>query len=914
MGVCSPKRKEADMLGTLIYAGRLVWRTPARTATYLFGLALAVGLFATLLFFVDASSRRMTSLALAPVQLDMVGHATTPDIDIAAVTKTITGVDSISSVEPVISADFASATKTGATQGSPAGRLFALTPTYFKNFDLLAISQGKFDAAGASISEPLAIAQHIAVGDTIALTFKGIDKPVQLPVTAIVDTSHADALFAANEAENTIIADLVFVDAGWFNANLYQALKVLPPTTLTTGTTTTQVFAIDPQFHIRVNRAALSPDPTQANTQVIALRRTVERQFTGQLRVVNNLESAFKSAGSDVLSAKILLIFLGFPGVALAAYLSKFAAELFSEAQRREFALLRTRGATPRQITTLVAVTSLLLALGGSALGLLIGTMGVALSLGVSALSVDNLPQLANSAAIAFGAGLLLTFAAAFAPAFGALQREITHERRIVRRVEGKPLWQRAYLDLLLLVAALVVWYVNNANGGFKPKAVESTAIELSFFIFLIPFFVWLGTTLLMLRLVDGGLKRAAPLLARLMTAFMGDLGEVAARYISRRSMRVSSSITVIALTLSFGVSLVIFGNTYSTERRLDSQYVVGADVRVTPALTTPQTADFAKQLMIPGVSAVTGIARDTQTLIGAEKQTVYGINVAEFRQVAYSPDAFFETSAKATLDALANTPNGVILSREQADKFNIQIGDPVLMRLFNRVTGQYVDVRTVAVGIFTQLSTSSQDSDFILNRDFMTSTLGNANLDFFLVKTDGNPDTINRVSAAYTAQFANLLPVRVQDINTVINADAKSLTALNLNGLQAVEIVYTLLVISLGLTVFLLAMVNERRREFGAMRALGTTLSQLRQFIFVEAATIGLLSLGIGLALGAGLAQLLVLLLRIVFTVPTQTPIWSLRELGGLTALVIGGMFMSTLFSTRRLGKLKVVEALREL
>ena len=80
------------------------------------------------------------------------------------------------------------------------------------------------------------------------------------------------------------------------------------------------------------------------------MRRLVERQFTGELRVVNNLETAFKSAGADILSAKILLIFLGLPGVALAAYLSKFAAELFAEAQRREFGLLRTRGATPRQI------------------------------------------------------------------------------------------------------------------------------------------------------------------------------------------------------------------------------------------------------------------------------------------------------------------------------------------------------------------------------------------------------------------------------------------------------------------------------------------------------------------------------------------------------------------------------------
>lgn len=116
------------MIGILSYAARLVRRTPGRTLTYLFGLALAVGLFATILFFVDASSRRMTELALAPVALHMVGHGTTPDFDPAQAAKALANVDGISAAESVISADFASATKVSMTQGSPTGRMFAIGP------------------------------------------------------------------------------------------------------------------------------------------------------------------------------------------------------------------------------------------------------------------------------------------------------------------------------------------------------------------------------------------------------------------------------------------------------------------------------------------------------------------------------------------------------------------------------------------------------------------------------------------------------------------------------------------------------------------------------------------------------------------------------------------------------------------
>ena len=71
----------------------------------------------------------------------------------------------------------------------------------------------------------------------------------------------------------------------------------------------------------------------------------------------------------------------------------------------------------------------------------------------------------------------------------------------------------------------------------------------------------------------------------------------------------------------------------------------------------------------------------------------------------------FAPGSARQTLDALANTPNGVIISAEQAQKYNIFVGDPVLLRLYNRVSKQYADVKAQTVGLFVYFPTSSQNS-----------------------------------------------------------------------------------------------------------------------------------------------------------------------------------------------------------
>jgi putative ABC transport system permease protein len=186
--------------------------------------------------------------------------------------------------------------------------------------------------------------------------------------------------------------------------------------------------------------------------------------------------------------------------------------------------------------------------------------------------------------------------------------------------------------------------------------------------------------------------------------------------------------------------------------------------------------------------------------------------------------------------------------------------------------------------------------------------------MDYFLVKTDPAPDAVQLVASTLTAQYKNIMPVRIQSTENVVKTETSSLTSLNLGGLGKMEMLYTVLVASLGLAIFLLAMVNERQREFGAMRALGANLGHLRRFLFAEAATIGGLSLVIGAVVGVVLAFLLVMLLGVIFTIPAHGLVLPGLELLGLAIVVVIGMTVSTLLSARRLVSLKVVEALREL
>ena len=103
-------------------------------------------------------------------------------------------------------------------------------------------------------------------------------------------------------------------------------------------------------------------------------------------------------------------------------------------------------------------------------------------------------------------------------------------------------------------------------------------------------------------------------------------------------------------------------------------------------------------------------------------------------RRYRFSPSRIVDTADRHVGTAQAH---GVIMNRDAATKFNILVGDPVLTRL-STAAGGYADVRLQAVGIIKFFPTSSQDSDFIMNRALMAQTRGTTVSDFYLVRANG--------------------------------------------------------------------------------------------------------------------------------------------------------------------------------
>ena len=110
--------------------------------------------------------------------------------------------------------------------------------------------------------------------------------------------------------------------------------------------------------------------------------------------------------------------------------------------------------------------------------------------------------------AVAMPAPLAARIAAA-----GSVRRASVNESRRAALRERVPLWQRLYLDVLALaLSGLIYWLTASTGFSAVVNPDANPTLSLSVYMFFAPALLWIGATLLLVRLRGRGL---AWLLAR---------------------------------------------------------------------------------------------------------------------------------------------------------------------------------------------------------------------------------------------------------------------------------------------------------------------------------------------------------------------------------------------------------------
>jgi putative ABC transport system permease protein len=819
------------------------------------GVALTVALIVVIGTFTVSASRSMTAHAITGLPVDWQ-LALLPGTSPASVREALAQAAPTEAVATVGYADIAGfkATTGQTEQTTGLGKVLGLPPGYRSAFPgQITNLLGTWD--GVLIAQQTAANLHVGVGDTVTIERIGLD-PVTVTIAGVVTLPNADSMFQAVGSPPGVGLQappdnvLLMPESQWHAA--FAQASARPDT-------------VQLQLHVRLAHNRLPPNPGAAFLQVTRAANNLAARTSGSVLIGNNLAARLAGARSDALYARVLFLFLGVPGVVLAALFTLSVAASGEARRRREQGLLRTRGASIAQVLQAAGAEAGAIGVGGMVAGLILAV--------VATFAWWQLGALGSAAAwIGVGAfiGLLLALCGILLPAWRDVRASTVAASRATYTRGLAPLWQRLFLDIALLgLAALVFWVI--ASTGYEvvvaPEGVPQTAVHYD--AFLAPLCLWIGAALLVMRLTRLVLARGQRMIAHLLRSFAGTLSPVIAASLCRQRDLIARGAVLVVLAFAFATSTSVFDTTYKAQSRVDAELTNGADVTVTGTTAAPAGAMLHQLAALPGVKAAQPMMHRF-AYVGSDLQDIYGIDPRTIGQATSMSNAFFAgASARATLARLAATRDGVLVSEETVRDFQLQLGDRLNLRLQNAADHKYHVVPFRYVGIAREFPTAPKDSFLVANAAYIAQATGTAASEVVLLRTGGDPAHV----AAAARRLAGATPgIKVTTLEQVHQIIGSSLTAVDLSGLTGVELGFAVLMIA-GSTGLVLALgLAGRRRSFAILTALGARAWQLGAFVWSEVSLILIIGAGFGIAIGFGVAAVLVKLLSGVFDPPPQS------------------------------------------
>ncbi|AZM46064.1 ABC transporter permease [Streptomyces sp. WAC 06738] len=528
---------------------------------------------------------------------------------------------------------------------------------------------------------------------------------------------------------------------------------------------------------------------------------------------------------TGVAAAEELLTGLGGSFGGIAATVAVFTAAgtvALSVAQRkREFALLRAIGATPRQIRRSVAAEALLVAPVAGLAGLLPGIglaswwFGQLKDRGAVPAAVD-LHVSPVPLAVAVGTALLSALVAGWAAA-----------RRPARTKPGQALTEASVERLRPGIVRTVLGLGAVTGGillsGVAARSAGDDAAEAA-----------LGVVMLFMLAV----ALLGPLIARLAAGLFGlplragdASAELAAANSRTNARRLASAITPIVLATAFASVLVFMHTSEDHATAAQQRAGVTADHVVTHPGGLP--ADAAERAARqPGVDAAVGVLRSEvlvpvggggdRWLQGATAQGVSGDGLTRVQDLDVR---------QGSLDRLPE-PGTVALDENLARSAGTGVGERVELRLPDGTSEKAEVVATYGRGLGLAQVT--------LDRGALAGHV-TAGYDTDLLVSGGSAAGLGALGGAGTAVTDAAGYAQQQDVDRSLNRWANFTMAGVLGGFAAVAALNTLV-----MTVL------DRRRELGMLRLIGSTRRQVLGMIRWEGLLVGVAGLVLGGAIAA--------------------------------------------------------------
>lgn len=696
-------------------------------------------------------------------------------------------------------------------------------------------------------------------------------------------------------------------------------------------------------WHIILDDRYLNPAHARRYAQGFKLGMQVIQQYLPGAR----LDVSALDPLEDFVERQSTLttILLGFNAPALGfllAFLGLISA-IIAEWQRRETAVLVSRGMGLMMILSLTLIESLLLFLVAVPVGLGFGML-LARVMGNTVSFLDFTQRaefpisLQGASPVLIGAALGFSLLARVLPAAHAARQSVVVQAQERARPVRNPFWQRAYLDVLMILPTYYVYHQLERRGSLA-KLVQEQPQELfqDPILILLPALFVLTYALLCMRFF--------PLLMRLFDQIAMRMPSLpihlALRQLGRYTQSYMNPILLVIISLALGIY------SYSLAASLDQwlvdriYYAVGADVAFEPLREGEQVVSSSavatgsptgSAAWIPPKSefaALTGVIKASRRgsylaeIPGATDRSIrgsfLGIDREDFPDVAWYRSDFSPESLGAMMNRLALAPENVLVSESYLKQTGRRLGDQIRIEI-RLEDGIRVRSEFTIAGVYTYFPTVYDETSTVIGNLEHLFFLGGAPYPHqILLKTlderartpDNSPRAREESSSLFkTIERMGFLAARRQDAGQLIAEEQAKFERVGIFGTLSVGFLAATLMAVIALLVYSNASLQERLYQFGVMRAIGLLRRQLILQIILEYGVLILYGAFVGLWIGAATSTLFVPFFRISGVqsapLPPLIPVFARDQLLPLTlafatimVLVEAGLIIRTILSS---------------
>ena len=588
----------------------------------------------------------------------------------------------------------------------------------------------------------------------------------------------------------------------------------------------------------RLDRIDIEADPAQ----VAAVQRAVAQVIPPGARVIRPAVRTDEIARM-LQSFRLNLAALAYVALLVGMYLIYNTVAISVVQRRPEIGTVRALGATRGSVFRIFLGEGALIGAAGSAFGLALGALLAGTSVGAVSRTVDALYVASHADRVsfdpplflkAFVLGLIASLVAAAFPAWEAA----TTPPAVTMRAHG---FERPRPRFAARAAAAAMVAFALAFALTKLPAVDGVPL----FGYLAGLLLIAGGSLCAPAAVEGIAAAGSRLAAR-----RPSVGLAAANF-AGAPLRISVAVASLMIAIAMMVAVAVLVASFRTTVVAWAGQTLTADLFVRPmGLGDASTDATFSPSVARRVALVRGVAevdtlRSLEIPLRGRLTTLAATDLATF--VRHSRPRLLDGGDEAALVRRLPGSTELLVSEPFATKFGVRAGDTVTL--------------PTPLGL-TPLRVAAVYNDY-------SSDAGVMLIDLRTYRRLYRDDTISSI-AIFARPGIDLIGLRTAVLRAVAPLKIDVETNRELRGLviaifdRTFAITYALDVIAitiamLGVVSTLFALVLERRREFGILRYLGVTQGGIRSTVLTEAAGVGLLGGGLGVALGMLLALLLI-------------------------------------------------------